>query len=184
MTGTVRPVFVPVSPLAPNLVLLMFALSVMFTAFMIWRSPGERRLWLGISLIGLLAGVLFYIEPMWAPSAVIKDLGLSLVEGQPLPSLYRSLLVIMLLVGMWTSVLMVRDIHLRWPTPHKVVRHSLAGALMGIGSSMALGGNDSQVLMGLPSLSVAAITTVVFMLLGIMLEQFLYHRGKLFYQKP
>ena len=93
------------------------------------------------------------------------------------------MLTLMMLGGMWFSVLVIRDIKLRWPTWHKIVRHTIGGSLMGIGGAMALGGNDGQILAGLPALSIGAITAVVFMLLGITFEQILYHQGKLFYQK-
>ena len=49
------------------------------------------------------------------------------------------------------------------------VRHLLAGCLMEIGAAIASGGNDSQLLLGLPSLSPAGITTVLSMLVGIAL---------------
>ncbi|WP_394230076.1 YeeE/YedE thiosulfate transporter family protein [Shewanella colwelliana] len=49
------------------------------------------------------------------------------------------------------------------------LRHLLAGCLMGIGAAIAGGGNDSQLLLGLPSLSPAGITTVVMMLIGIIM---------------
>jgi len=40
---------------------------------------------------------------------------------------------------------------------------------MGIGAAIASGGNDSQLLLGLPSLSPAGVTTIFFMLCGIAL---------------
>ncbi|MEM7358781.1 MAG: YeeE/YedE thiosulfate transporter family protein [Pseudomonadota bacterium] len=170
-------------PLDAGLVFIMFGLSVAFTLLMIILFPGERERWLGISLIGMLVGVLLYIEPMWAPSSVIQDVGSAIFEGKAVPSGYRMSLVMMLLIGMWISCLVVKNLRFRKPTLHKVVRHSIAGLMMGFGGAMALGGNDAQVLTGLPALSLGAMTAVIFMLIGIATEQFLYHRGSLFYQK-
>ena len=170
-------------PIETGLVLGMFVASILFTFAMIVLYPKQRERWIGISLIGLLVGVLFYIEPMWAPSKLIQDTGAALLEGTAQPSLFRNALAVMLLLGMWVSVAMLGHLKFRKPTLHKIVRHGLAGGLMGLGGAMALGGNDSQVLIGLPMLSLGAITAVIFMLMGISLEQFLYHRGKLFYEK-
>lgn len=126
---------------------------------------------------------MFYVEPMWAPSKLIQDTGSALFQGSQVPSVYRVILLLTLLLGMWFSVLLLHNVNLRWPTIHKVIRHSIAGGLMGFGGAMALGGNDSQILMGIPSLSPGAIAAVISMFVGITAEQFLYHRGKLFYQK-
>jgi len=170
-------------PLDHTVGVTLFALAVGFTVVMVWFFPRERWRWIGISIIGLLVSVMFYVEPVWAPSRLIQDTGAALLEGKPTPSGYRNALLMMLLLGMWLSVFLLRDIKLRWPTLHKVVRHSVAGLMMGLGGAMALGGNDVQILMGLPALSIGAVTGLIFMLLGITVEQLLYHRGKLFYQK-
>ena len=183
MQGWAKADYQMLAPLDPTIIAVLFWLSVAFTLLMILRYPQERSRWVGISVIGLLVGVLFYIEPMWAPSKLIQDTGSALLEGGPPPSLFRNILVLMLLVGMWISVLIWRDHRLEWPTPHKTVRHSIAGVMMGFGGAMALGGNDSQILMGLPSLSIGAIVAVVFMMVGIAAEQILFKKGKLFYQK-
>lgn len=168
--------------LQPDLVILIFALSIVFTVLMMILLPQERARWLGISMIGLLVGVLFYIEPMWAPSRLIQDIGSALFQDNPLPSLYRILLVMMLLLGMWWSLFTGKNLNLRWPTMHKIMRRSIAGLMMGFGGAMALGGNDSQILTGLPTLSMGAIIAVLFMLIGIATEQVLYRWRKSFYE--
>ena len=43
----------------------------------------------------------------------------------------------------------------------------VAGTFMGIGASLALGGNDTQLLLALPALSPAGMVTVLGMLVGI-----------------
>jgi hypothetical protein len=43
----------------------------------------------------------------------------------------------------------------------------MAGACMGIGASLALGGNDSQLLLALPTLSPGGMTAILGMLIGI-----------------
>lgn len=159
---------------------ILFALSVLLTLLIILIFPKERERWLSVSAIGLLVSALFFIEPIWAPSRLVQDLGLSVVEGKTVPSFYRIELAVMMLIGMWISVMIYRDKRFRWPTIPKVIRHSFGGIMMGIGGAIALGGNDSQILMGMPSLSFGAMTAIAFMLLGIAFEQFLYTRYKSF----
>lgn len=154
----------------------MFGLSVLFTLLIILFFPKERARWLSVSAIGLLVSVLFFIEPVWAPSRLVQDLGLSIVEDKQAPSIYRSALALMMLIGMWVSVMIYRDKRFRWPTINKSIRHSFAGVMMGVGGAIALGGNDSQILMGIPSMSFGAMTAIAFMLIGIAFEQSLYNR--------
>jgi hypothetical protein len=49
----------------------------------------------------------------------------------------------------------------------RMLRHWGAGILMGIGAAVAGGGNDSQLLLSLPALSLAGLLTIVSILLGI-----------------
>ena len=153
---------------------IMFALSVLFTLFIVFRYPTERRLWMGVSAIGLLVAALFFIEVMWPPSSLIQDAGRSVVEDRSAPSMYRASLALMMLIGMRISVIIQKEKQFRWPTFKKFVRHTLGGIMMGVGGAIALGGNDSQILMGIPSLSFGALTAIAFMLLGIAFEQYLY----------
>lgn len=50
---------------------------------------------------------------------------------------------------------------LDWPL------HLFFGTLMGFGSSMALGGNDAQLLIALPNFSLASVVAILSMLIGI-----------------
>ena len=161
--------------LSQQFVNFMFALSVLFTLCIILLYPKERLLWLGVSAIGLLVAALFFIEVMWPPSRLIQDVGRSVVEDKSVPSLYRITLALMMLIGMRVSVILHKEKRFRAPTLYKFVRHSFAGLMMGFGGAVALGGNDSQILMGVPSLSFGAMTAIAFMLLGIALEQYLYN---------
>ena len=165
----------PLPLLNQQFVSIMFGLSVLFTLLIVILYPKERERWLGVSAIGLLVAVLFFIEPMWPPSRLIQDMGLSVVEDKTAPSIYRAGLTLMLLLGMWISVMLHKDTRFMWPTRYKILRHSLGGIMMGIGGAIAIGGNDSQILMGMPSMSFGAVTAIVFILIGIAFEQYLYN---------
>ena len=175
--------------LSEHLVYLMFSLSVLFTLIVIYFYPKERKLWLGVSAIGLLVAALFFIESMWAPSRLIQDMGRTVVEGRTAPDLYRIYLAMMMLIGMRISVVVYKEQRFRWPTVYKFMRHTLGGLMMGVGGAIALGGNDAQILMGMPALSFGAMTAIAFMLLGIASEQYLYShyhsfKSRLFSKAP
>ena len=112
---------------------------------------------------------------MWAPSRLVQDMGLSVVEDKSTPSLYRVSLAIMMLIGMRISVVLHKEKRFRWPTLYRFVRHGFGGLMMGAGGAIALGGNDAQILMGIPSMSFGAMLTILFMLIGIAFEQYLYN---------
>lgn len=175
--------------LSQQVVNIMFGLCVFFTLLVISLCPKERGLWLGVSVIGLLVAALFFIELMWAPSRLIQDMGRSVVQDQSAPSIYRISLAVMMLIGMRISVVLYQEKRFRWPTVSKFLRHSIGGLLMGIGGAIALGGNDSQILMGMPAMSFGAMTAIVFMLIGIASEQYLYRhynslKSRIFAKQP
>lgn len=160
--------------LSAQFVYIMFGLSVLFTFIVILLFPKERGLWIGVSVIGLLVAALFFIELMWAPSRLVQDMGRSVVEDKNAPSIYRISLALMMLVGMRISVVWHQEKRFRWPTLYKFMRHSFGGFMMGVGGAIALGGNDAQILMGIPSMSFGAMITIAFMLIGIVFEQYFY----------
>jgi len=163
----------------PLPVLLSIAIPMALITFgVIIFSRSQRKRWLGILLIGCLAGVLYYVEPAWAPSRLIKDSVASVLHQKTPPSLFRFALVAMLLLGMILAIIKSNQAALRWPNVRKIVRHLSAGTLMGIGASMALGGNDAQLMMGLPAASIGGITALIFMVLGITLEQYIFTAWK------
>ena len=154
----------------------MFGLSALLTLLIIALFPKERERWISVSLIGLVVSILFFIEPIWAPSQLVKDIGRSVVDDNLMPSAYRIALMLMMLIGMRISVIMYKNQRFSMPTIPRTIQHSVAGITMGCGGAIALGGNDSQILMGIPAASFSAITVILFMLIGIVFEQYLYNR--------
>ena len=120
-------------------------------------------------VIGLIAGVVFLIEPKWTPSGLLRGLSLSgLDRGSPnWPSADRFLLFFGLIGGMIAAAVLTRSFSFQIPTMTDVLRHLSAGILMGIGAAIAGGGNDYQLLLALPSLSLTGLATVLSILCGI-----------------
>ena len=79
------------------------------------------------------------------------------------------MLIAALICGMVTAALYTRSFKLELSSWQVYSKHLFAGILMGIGAVIAGGGNDSQLLLALPSFSPAGITTIVAILVGIYL---------------
>ncbi|MGF1786413.1 YeeE/YedE family protein [Photobacterium swingsii] len=145
---------------------------VLFTlvALIFFIVPTERRaILLGIILFGVLASILTLLMPEWSPSQLLKDITAASIHNQHdrWPSLLRYLVILFLIIGMAFGAkkrLSLTEFTLR---PTQLLKHLFAGCIMGIGASLALGGNDSQLLLALPSFSPAGAVSIVMMVVGI-----------------
>lgn len=167
----VRPsVLVIEVPLTVNLGFLV-VITVIVLGCMTLMKAEDRKLWLAMLAIGLIAGLAFLLEPKWTPSGMLKDI--SLAHWDPpsasWPSALRFFLFFSLVGGMigaavWTKSFSYQNVSLK-----EVSTHLSAGSLMGLGVAFAGGGNDSLLLLGLPSLSVAGVVAVLSIVMGIFI---------------
>ncbi len=148
---------------------VLAALSVTISLWALLGDQQRQKLWFGMMGIGLLAGFLFLFEPRWTPSGLLHDLSAALLHGEngrwPTPPRYFLLLA--LLSGMVLAAWHSRRFEFRPARWTVWLTHLLAGTLMGLGASLAMGGNDSQLLLALPAFSPADFLPVTCMLLGI-----------------
>lgn len=146
-------------------------LGALFAAstFVFYRHRSIWRAWAGIMLVGILAGAVFLLQPAWSPSNFVKDLGLAIVLRNPdvLPVVERIAILAMMLLGMGISAWKYCRFRLIFPGARDVGRHFLAGILMGLGSAAALGGNDFQLLLAMPALSLAGFLAILGIVSGI-----------------
>jgi len=158
------------NPLPDNITYLVLIIGSL--ALIVWAFLGSKQrqtLWFSMMGIGLLAGFIFLYEPKWPPSGLLNQLSSALTSGSEKnwPEIEQYLLFIALLLGMFlaawrTNKFLFVPLNLkRW------VEHLFAGTLMGIGASLAVGGNDSQLLLALPAFSPAGFGAVLGMLAGI-----------------
>lgn len=141
----------------------------------IWALSGpaqRRRHWWKVMAFGAMAGLLFIIEPHWSPSDYVRDVGNSLtarMHRAALPDLFRTALISSVIIGMAGCALLRGSFAAQaFRLTHGIV-HLGAGIAMGVGAALAMGGNDKQLLTGIPALSPGAIGTVFAMLTGILL---------------
>jgi len=158
---------------APLLQLTHYLLfSLISIGLVIWVSLGDSRrkkFWFSMLSIGLLSGFIYLYQPKWSPNALLSNLSKAFLDNQlhDWPSLEQYLFFIALLIGMFLGAwnkkkfLFVSSSFKYW------ILHLCAGILMGVGASLALGGNSVQLLLAIPTLSPAGFVSVAGILLGI-----------------
>ncbi|MEW6996914.1 YeeE/YedE thiosulfate transporter family protein [Colwelliaceae bacterium BS250] len=151
---------------------MLVLISAVLLIWILRGSAERRKLWLTMFGIGLLAGVIFLYEPGWTPSSILRDTSHSMLsEMSEFPSVRRLLLFTFLLMGMFISAIHKKSFKLVIPTMKSIIVHTIGGVFMGVGAALALGGNDSQLLVSLPTLSPASIVSVLCIILGIRAGQ-------------
>ncbi len=145
-----------------------------------WRNQQLWPLWGGITLVGVLAGAVFLYQPAWSPSDFVRDLGLAIVQRDTaiLPGFDRDGILTIMLMGMALGAWRYRRFRWVWPDLRSMGKHLGSGVLMGLGSTLALGGNDFQLLLALPAASPAGFLATLGMLLGIRLGLILIEQQK------
>lgn len=147
--------------------LIIISLTISF--WVAFGNNARKKVWFGMMGIGLLSGFIFLYQPKWAPSALLHDLS-DVITGQDnaiWPDLTRYLLFIALLIGMFFSAWKAKRYFIVLPHIKYWLIHLLSGVLMGIGASLAMGGNSFQLLMALPVFSVAGIIAILGIIVGI-----------------
>ncbi|WP_261396789.1 YeeE/YedE thiosulfate transporter family protein [Photobacterium rosenbergii] len=147
--------------------LLVIAIGLLFT--ILKTSATQRKLLFGVIFFGITASTLTLMEPQWSPSQLLKDISYTIYhsESQNWPELERYLILLGLVVGMAfgaKSRLPIKAFEVR---AKQIASHLFAGVIMGLGASLALGGNDSQLLIALPAFSPAGLVAIISIILGI-----------------
>lgn len=153
---------------------ILITLSI---ALMVWAFFGDkerRKLWLTMMAIGLIGGFVFLFDPKWPPSGLLHKISHAMAnsESNLWPPKDSYLLFIALLIGMLSANLYTKKFEVIKSGWKGWAIHITAGTLMGIGASLALGGNDTQLLLALPTFSPAGVIAVFSMLVGIWVGLF------------
>ncbi|MGL6241866.1 YeeE/YedE thiosulfate transporter family protein [Pseudomonas sp.] len=147
---------------------LTIGIVLMALLFLI-RVHGDKHLVLSSMLLGVLTSALYTFEPLWTPSVFFYNLSqMFWASGDDSLTNQRVAVFFMLMVGMLSYTLHRRTFsyqRFEWRTAGK---HLLAGVLMGIGASMMLGGNDSQILLVFPTMTWVGATPLGAIVLGIL----------------
>ncbi|AHZ68736.1 hypothetical protein OU5_1657 [Pseudomonas mandelii JR-1] len=131
---------------------------------------GNKHLVFSSMLLGALTSALYTFEPLWTPSVFFYNVSQLFWQADMAISARRIAVFVMLLAGMLSFTVYGKMFRFEAFTPSKAGVHLLAGILMGIGASMMLGGNDSQILLVFPTLSVASSIPMVSIATGILVS--------------
>lgn len=133
------------------------------------RVHGDKHLVLSSMLLGALTSALYTFEPLWTPSVFFYNLSqLFWMPGQGSLTGERLAVFGMLIVGMLSYTVHRRTFSYERFEGRAALKHLLAGVLMGIGASMMLGGNDSQILLVFPTLTWVGAVPLVSIVVGIL----------------
>lgn len=154
---------------------ILIALSI---ALLVWAFIGDkerRKLWLTMMAIGLIGGFVFLFDPKWPPSGLLHKISHATVnpDNRLWPPKESYFLFIALLTGMLSAAFYTKKFEIIKSSWKEWSLHIMAGTFMGIGASLALGGNDTQLLLGLPTFSPAGAVAVLGMLVGIWVGLFI-----------
>ena len=135
----------------------------------VWQRLGAGRYRLSFSalILGVASGLLFLLEGAWTYTNYLRGQTMFLLFGVATPGWNRGLLAMALFLGMVASSLQRRSFRWCWPTAHDSLKRGIGGALMGAGGGLVPGGNDTLLLVLIPTLSPQAIATYVALLIGI-----------------
>ncbi|MBV6826313.1 YeeE/YedE thiosulfate transporter family protein [Pseudomonas sp. PD9R] len=147
---------------------LTLGIVVLALLFLI-RVHGEKHLVLSSMLLGALTSALYTFEPQWTPSVFFYHLSqLFWASGDSPLTRQRVAVFVMLLVGMLSYTLHRQTFRFQRFVWAIAGRHLLAGVLMGIGASMMLGGNDSQILLVFPTMTWVGAVPLAAIVMGIL----------------
>ncbi|GAM62958.1 hypothetical protein JCM19232_4635 [Vibrio ishigakensis] len=145
-------------------------LSITLLILVVRYEHEDKNKCLMILGIGVMAGLVFVFEHGWTPSSILKDASLSTWTDNgdvTFPALHRFILIALLALGMVAAAVITKTFSFDSPNVIEIGKHYLAGILMGFGAAMAGGGNDSQLLVALPSFSLSGLVAVVAIIFGI-----------------
>lgn len=132
-----------------------------------WLLAPRYRLSMAAMVLGLCSGLLFLLEGAWTYTNYLRELGISWVSGTTPPGWHRLTLVACLFVGMVVSSVQRGQFQWRGAQTMFGWRNMLGGGLMGIGGALVPGGNDTVLLVLMPTLSLQALASFAAMLTGI-----------------
>lgn len=150
-------------------------------ALLIWAFTGDKKrqkLWLTMMTIGLIGGFVLLFDPNWTPSGLLHKISHALTSADKTlwPPMESYFIFLSLIAGMLAAAWRSKRFEIIKSNWKQWVLHLMAGTCMGLGASLALGGNDSQLLLALPTLSPGGITAIFGMLTGIWFGLFIRER--------
>lgn len=118
-------------------------------------------------LLGVFSGLLFLLEGMWTYTNYLRAQTSALQIHTAAPGWWRAVLLAALFLGMLASSLQRRSFQRRALLRQNRHRRFFGGLLMGAGSALVPGGNDTLLLVLIPTLSLQALASYLALLAGV-----------------
>jgi len=125
------------------------------------------RLSFGALLLGVASGLLFLMEGTWTYTNYLREQTKCWFFDGISTGWLRGILVLTLFVGMLMSSFHCGSFSWRWPNINYWQRRVMGGLLMGSGGALVPGGNDTLILVLIPTLSLQALASYFALLAGI-----------------
>ena len=148
--------------LATFLVALVLLIAFIFRNAM--KEAGTQTAMISMIVLGITGGALYALMPAWAYADLILaslPLGLDRTRGAAVTT------VLAAVAGAIVSAHRKRTWHPRGASPRQLAQTFAGGALMGAGTALIPGGNDSLILAAIPALSLSGIVAYVVMFIVI-----------------
>ena len=127
----------------------------------------QYRLSSAAMLIGMTSAAVILISGSASYTVTIQQVVEALRGMGDFPAVGRWLLLSAMIGGMLLSTIQRGSFRLDLTPRWRWLRNAMGGLLMGVGTAVTPGGNDTLVLYGIPTLSPHALPTFIAMLLGI-----------------
>jgi len=126
----------------------------------------QYRLSSAALLIGVSGTVIFLLLGVPGYTITLQNIAMGLIGMNQFPGAPAVILMLAMLAGMFASTIQRRSFRLDWRPRLHWLRNILGGTLMGLGTAMLPGGNDSLVLYGIPTFSPHALPAYAALLAG------------------
>lgn len=124
-------------------------------------------------ILGISGGLLYMLHGNWTYTAMIKDRIQAALLHNHLSDPVELYLFTALITGVLVSIILQKSFTLALEHSKKWVEYLMGGLLMGIGTVLIPGGNDTLILKSIPLFSLHAIPTSMALLLGVALTLYL-----------
>jgi hypothetical protein len=118
-------------------------------------------------VLGVSGGILYTLQGAWTYTNLLRTEASAWLGQDMSPGGLRWLFLSALIAGMLVSSLQRRAFSLRRPSGGALLRAIGGGTLMGLGAAILPGGNDTLVLIAIPTLAPSAIGIYVAVLTGV-----------------
>ncbi len=129
-------------------------------------------------VMGVAGGLLYTLQGAWTYTNFLGGEASAWVGHEMSPGALRVLFLVALLAGMGLSSRQRRSFALRIPPAPVLVRSIAGGLLMGLGAAILPGGNDTLVLIAIPTLAPSALGVYAAVLAGAAIALLLLRGGR------